>query len=617
MIPRARPLEQPGGAAGTALPPSILSYYARNLGRVLRPRRLVALTVAAGMHAAGHAAIALVAGAVALSLVDRGATASALLPGGTSGSSAFSLAFLGLAVLVAKGTAGAYATHVQAQAAGELGNRLRLQVLGGLLAHHRLRHPRHLDHVGESDPSARAVMSLTERVRDLEAGLEQGLLGGARALAQVLPLAALLVALSPRVAGCAVLAMLGFGTLLARMRRAARRGATSELESREQLLRAADEAVRHADVWVSYGAEAKARGHLAQLGSRIAIASARLRARAVAQSSLNEVLGGLALVIATGASQEGWLGAGIDGRTLLAFAFTFFLAYRPVRELTDARLALARAQAAYDVMREAIAGGGEATDRKHAYDLPRAGDAEGASGEASSGRVWSLARLELKGLRLNRGSSGAISARIPPGAVVAIVGPTGAGKTTLVRTLLGLEPAAGGQVLFDGEPLVDAPAGPEHRPFAWVPQDAPLLADTLGANVTLGASRAPGADEEALAALASLGAERLQRELGEARLGAGGRAVSGGERQWIAMARAVATRQPVLLLDEPTSGLDEHAQRRVLEAVARLRGRRTVLLVTHRPEPLALADLVIDLGRSTERQPSATGAPRLATAEPV
>jgi ABC-type transport system involved in cytochrome bd biosynthesis fused ATPase/permease subunit len=71
--------------------------------------------------------------------------------------------------------------------------------------------------------------------------------------------------------------------------------------------------------------------------------------------------------------------------------------------------------------------------------------------------------------------------------------------------------------------------------------------------------------------------------------------VSGGERQWIALARAVATGQPVLLLDEPTSGLDAESQRHVLEAIERLRGSRTVLIVTHRPEPLAIADMVIRL----------------------
>jgi ABC-type transport system involved in cytochrome bd biosynthesis fused ATPase/permease subunit len=173
---------------------------------------------------------------------------------------------------------------------------------------------------------------------------------------------------------------------------------------------------------------------------------------------------------------------------------------------------------------------------------------------------------------------------------VAIAGPTGIGKTTLLRTLLGLERAAGGGIFFDGASLADAPAGPSARPFAWVPQDAPLLADTLDANVTLGAPHA-----DAHASLEPIGASHLAGELNGARLGAGGRVVSGGERQWIALARAIATRQPVLLLDEPTSGLDPDAQRRVLDAIVRLRGLRTVVIVTHRPEPLAVADEVVRL----------------------
>ena len=112
---------------------------------------------------------------------------------------------------------------------------------------------------------------------------------------------------------------------------------------------------------------------------------------------------------------------------------------------------------------------------------------------------------------------------------------------------------------------------------------------------------APGADAAAI--LESVGAPGLARALDGARIGGGGRVVSGGERQWIALARAIATRQPVLLLDEPTSGLDAAAQQRVLDAIARLRGRRTVIVVTHRPEPLAIADWVlrIDAEEGVER----------------
>ncbi|MGO9839566.1 MAG: ATP-binding cassette domain-containing protein [Polyangiaceae bacterium] len=316
------------------------------------------------------------------------------------------------------------------------------------------------------------------------------------------------------------------------------------------------------------------------LGRDLTARSAWLEARAVAMSSANEVLGALALVVAMAASRAGWLGKIVDGTTLLAFAVAFFLAYRPMRELADARLAITRAQIAYDELRGVL-------------DLSSTSDdtaTDGAGTAHGPPREWPLAALEVRSLRLAHGACEPVSLRIEPGTVAVVMGATGIGKTTLLRTLLGLEHAEGGEVLFDGELLGEAAAGPRARPFAWVPQDAPLLADTLMANVALAASHTDAND-----ALDPLGAAHLARSLENARLGSGGRVVSGGERQWIALARAIATRLPVLLLDEPTTGLDPEAERRVLDTIARLRGHRTVLLVTHRPEPLAIADVVIRL----------------------
>ncbi|HWL87265.1 MAG TPA: ATP-binding cassette domain-containing protein, partial [Polyangiaceae bacterium] len=154
-----------------------------------------------------------------------------------------------------------------------------------------------------------------------------------------------------------------------------------------------------------------------------------------------------------------------------------------------------------------------------------------------------------------------------------------------------LEGAPSGSVRYGGVALTDAAIGPRARPFAWVPQDAPLLLDTLEANVRVSPDAAP-----VWASLDALGAGHLVTRLGARRLGSDERPVSGGERQWIALARALATKMPVLLLDEPTSGLDGDAQARVLAAIGRLRGRRTVILVTHRSEPLAVADVVVKLG---------------------
>jgi ABC-type multidrug transport system fused ATPase/permease subunit len=431
------------------------------------------------------------------------------------------------------------------------------------------------------------VSALTDRVHEVEVGLKQGLLGGVRAAAQIVPLVGLLVWLSPRMATVAAIVLVAFGATLGRLRSSYQRASRRAAQERGLLLEAADESVRHADLWVTYGAEEKARANVRLLGDSLAQGGARLEARAAALTGANEVLGAAALLAAVAAARAGWLGTGgTDGGSLLAFAVAFFLVYRPLRELTDARLALTRAGGAYADLLDAIdaSRGPLASDersREQANDL----------GGPAGGPRWPLATLELRSLRLARGTRAPVSLRIEPGAIVAVLGPTGSGKSTLLRTLLGLDPAASGDVLFDGASLSGTPAGPGGRPFVWVPQDAPLLADTLAANLSLGA---PSVDPRE--ALEALGAAHLADALDGSRLGAGGRPVSGGERQWIALARAIATRLPVLLLDEPTSGLDPQAQRLVLDAIARLRGRRTVLLVTHRPEPMSIADVVVRLG---------------------
>ncbi len=158
--------------------------------------------------------------------------------------------------------------------------------------------------------------------------------------------------------------------------------------------------------------------------------------------------------------------------------------------------------------------------------------------------------------------------------------------------MLGLERDVTGSVRYGERNLGAAGVGPGDRPFAWVPQEPAIVCGTLAANVALGTPE--GAADGAREALTLIGARSLLgRE--DAPLTGGGPELSGGERQWVAIARALSTGLPVLLLDEPTAGLDAVSQERVLDALAALRGKRTVILVTHRPEPLALADRVVRL----------------------
>jgi ABC-type transport system involved in cytochrome bd biosynthesis fused ATPase/permease subunit len=215
---------------------------------------------------------------------------------------------------------------------------------------------------------------------------------------------------------------------------------------------------------------------------------------------------------------------------------------------------------------------------------------------AASTRVWTPATLHVRDVAVARGdrSTPRVSLQAEPGEVVAIVGPTGSGKTSFLRALLGLEPEGSGEIRYGDEDLSRAGVGPGERPFAWVPQEPAIVAATLAENVALASPGGDDAGPSVAEALEAVGAGSLAPREGD-HLSAGGPELSGGERQWVALARALSTGLPVLLLDEPTAGLDARSQERVLRALAALRGKRTVLVVTHRPEPLALADRIVRL----------------------
>jgi ABC-type transport system involved in cytochrome bd biosynthesis fused ATPase/permease subunit len=149
-----------------------------------------------------------------------------------------------------------------------------------------------------------------------------------------------------------------------------------------------------------------------------------------------------------------------------------------------------------------------------------------------------------------------------------------------------------GRAEYAGAELPARGVGPSARPFAWVPQDAPLVTGTLEENVTLFERDARRARDAltCVAATALLDSTRSQR------IGPGGRPLSGGESRQVAIARALCTGAPILLLDEPTEGLDEAAQRSVMETLRRVRSERALIVVTHRPELAAIADRVIAIG---------------------
>jgi glucan exporter ATP-binding protein len=197
-----------------------------------------------------------------------------------------------------------------------------------------------------------------------------------------------------------------------------------------------------------------------------------------------------------------------------------------------------------------------------------------------------------------------ISFEAPAGRTVALVGPTGAGKTTTLALLQRLRAPESGRILVDGNDISDVTVDSLRHSIAVVFQDAGLFNRSIAENIRVGRPDATDAEVEEAARLAEAH-DFIARKPGTYQfvIGERGASLSGGERQRIAIARAILKNAPILILDEATSALDVETEARIKRALDRLREGRTTLIIAHRLSTVANADtiLVLDGGRVVER----------------
>ena len=189
-----------------------------------------------------------------------------------------------------------------------------------------------------------------------------------------------------------------------------------------------------------------------------------------------------------------------------------------------------------------------------------------------------------------------------PGEIVALVGPSGGGKTTMLRILLGIvQVENGAATITGGDPKITLPISPStRRLFAYVPQDNTLFSGTVAENLRL--MRPEASDEELQQVLELACAADFVFQLPQGMytpLGERGSGLSEGQVQRLCIARALLSDAPVLLLDEATSALDIHTEQQILENIVKAQNNRTCIVTTHRPSVLELSHRVYQIGEES------------------
>jgi subfamily B ATP-binding cassette protein MsbA len=336
----------------------------------------------------------------------------------------------------------------------------------------------------------------------------------------------------------------------------------------------------------AFGAEDRETAKFEHASDHYYRTSVKVTGALAALPPMMEFIGGVAFVMALWYGSESIAAGRLTTGDFVAFIAALFMMYAPAKKLSRVNADLQQARAAGERIFEMLETHSEVTEQPNAVALPRF-----ARSVEFRNVCFSYAGVEDATLR-------GVTFTVRAGQTLAIVGRSGAGKTTLVNLIPRFYDVTGGTIAIDGRDVRDVTLASLRSQIGMVTQETVLFDDTIAANIAYGRPTASRDEIESAARAAHADEFIVTLDRGyDTVIGERGQRLSGGQRQRLAIARAILRDSPMLILDEATSSLDAESELLVQEALANLMLNRTSFVIAHRLSTVRRADAIIVLER--------------------
>jgi subfamily B ATP-binding cassette protein MsbA len=375
---------------------------------------------------------------------------------------------------------------------------------------------------------------------------------------------------------------------LVRLGQRVRRTTRRSQEALEQMSHVSAEAFSGHRIVKAFGAEEREASKFRKASDHFYRTSMKVTSALSALPPMMEFIGGIAFVTALWYGSEAIAAGRLTPGEFVAFITALFMMYGPAKKLSRVNADLQQAMAAGERIFTMLDTHSEVREQPGAAPLPPF--ARQVTFNAVHFAYEGAAHETLRGVTFT----------VRAGQMLAIVGRSGAGKTTLVNLLPRFYDATAGSITIDGRDIRQATLASLRSQIGIVTQETVLFDDTIAANIAYGRPAASAADIEAAARAAHAHEFIIRLDDGyETLIGERGQRLSGGQRQRLAIARAILRDSPMLILDEATSSLDAESEMLVQDALSNLMLNRTSFVIAHRLSTVRRADLIVVLERGT------------------